>query len=221
VLAPLAKNPYARMTGRGSECEYLPGWGGYWKEENIAKVRDVAYAMAKGRSERLAYEVAAEQGYEAVSICPLHVLGPLLGRHHDQPLSFQHRLKHMLQGEKSAGSFWNVVDVRDVARAHRLCAESSVAANGSRYILAAADRGGEMFTWQIKEQLHQSYPFLNVHLEELQDGQPKLPVKPFGRSYCLLAKQELGLVSYTPFQTLRDTADSMLRLGLVTLDAKL
>ena len=34
---------------------------------------------------------------------------------------------------------WNIVDVRDVARAHRLCAETTIGKNGSRYILSAVE----------------------------------------------------------------------------------
>ena len=45
--------------------------------------------------------------------------------------------------------FWNMVDVRDTARAHRLCLETPTVDNGSRYILAATDREYEMSTWQV------------------------------------------------------------------------
>ena len=53
---------------------------------------------------------------------------------------------------------WNIVDVRDVARAHRLAAESTAAVNGSRYILAASDRSGELFTWQLQDRLRELFP---------------------------------------------------------------
>ena len=52
----------------------------------------------------------------------------------------------------------NIADVRDTARAHRLAAESTTATNGSRYILSARDRGGELFTWELQQRLHELFP---------------------------------------------------------------
>ena len=46
---------------------------------------------------------------------------------------------------------WNMVDVRDVAKAHRMATESNNAKNGSRYILSATDRSGELFTWELQK----------------------------------------------------------------------
>ena len=40
---------------------------------------------------------------------------------------------------------WNMVDVRDIAKAHRMAAESDNAKNSSRYILSTSDTSGEMF----------------------------------------------------------------------------
>ena len=48
---------------------------------------------------------------------------------------------------------WNCVDVRDTAEAHRLAMESHACKNGSRYILAAADRSGELFTRQLQAKM--------------------------------------------------------------------
>lgn len=112
---------------------------------------------------------------------------------------------------------WNVVDVRDVARAHRLCIETEVGRNGSRYILSATDRNGEMFTHALAAKLQQLYPFLpHVGGEEMTaDSMPKKATNNRPRAYCLLAKEELGLVPHTAEETLRATVDSYLRLGLL------
>ena len=53
---------------------------------------------------------------------------------------------------------WTNCDVRDVARAHRLCLESAAAKNGSRYIIGATDLDGIMFTWQMQRRLEELYP---------------------------------------------------------------
>ena len=111
---------------------------------------------------------------------------------------------------------WNNVDVRDVARAHRLCAESTVAQNGSRYILSAADRSGELFTWQMQARLAAMYPSVaEVGGEEMEGEQPAKDTYDSPRSYCLLAREELGLEPHAIDDTLRETIDSYYALGIL------
>ena len=135
------------------------GYRGRWTEEMIPKNRDIAYAMAKANTERFIYKAAEEDGrFEAMAILPLHVIGPLMCENHDQGWSWQNCMKFMAMGKqykKSKGGrmLWNNVDVRDTARAHRLCAETQIGSNGSRYILSAADRTGELFTWELQSMI--------------------------------------------------------------------
>lgn len=111
---------------------------------------------------------------------------------------------------------WNNIDVRDVGRAHRLCAESTIARNGSRYILSANNRSGELFTWELQAKLQDLFPaFQDVGGEEMQDGKPKEQTYDSPRSYCLLANQELGLTTYTIDETIKATVESYIRLGLL------
>jgi len=196
------------------------GWKGKCTDENIPKIRDIAYAFAKMRAEKLVYERAAASngGFEAMAILPLHVIGPLMASNHDQGWSWQGRIRRMLLNEHPKFRLlWNCVDVRDTAVAHRLCIESNVARNGSRYILAAADRSGELYHWQVAQKLRDLFPMIkDVSGEEMNvDGTPKKITFDRPRSYCLLAKQELGLQSHTIDETLRDTGESMIRLGML------
>ena len=111
---------------------------------------------------------------------------------------------------------WNNVDVRDVARAHRLCAESTVATNGSRYILSSSDRSGELRTWELQAKLKTTFPAIeDIGGEEMDDGRPKEKTHDSPRSYCLLAKQELGLTTYSIDETLKATGESYIQLGLL------
>lgn len=200
----------------------VDGYRGAWTEENIPKNRDIAYAMAKARAEKMLYATAAEDGtFDAMAILPLHVIGPLMCANHDQGWSWQNCIRYMLMGKpykKSRGGrmLWNNVDVRDTARAHRLCAESTVARNGSRYILSASDRSGELFTWEMQARLKELFPSIaEVGGEEMEDGKPARKTYDSPRSYCLLAKQELGLDTYSIDETLKATGDSYFRLGLL------
>lgn len=194
-----------------------------WGPDRIDEDRDVAYAMAKAATERLLYGTAADDGrFEAVGILPIHVIGPLMAANHDQPGSWQQGIKRMLCGYAKViprpgnRMLWNIVDVRDVARAHRLAAERPGVANGSRYILSAADRSGEMFTWQLAGRLAELFPYVpRVTGEEMVGGRPAQRTYDAPRAYCLLARQELGLVPHTVDDTLRATGDSCFRLGLI------
>ncbi|MCH8258023.1 MAG: NAD-dependent epimerase/dehydratase family protein [Proteobacteria bacterium] len=195
---------------------------GAWTEDNISKNRDIAYAMAKANTERMIYKMAETDGtFEAMAILPLHVIGPLMCTNHDQGWSWQNCVRFLLQGKdfkKSKGGrmLWNNVDVRDVARAHRLCAESTSARNGSRYILSASDRSGELFTWELQVKLKELFPEIaDIGGEQMENGSPAKKTYDSPRSYCLLAKQKLGLVTYSIDETLKATGESYRQLGLI------
>jgi nucleoside-diphosphate-sugar epimerase len=200
----------------------VEAYRGAWADENIAKNRDIAYAKAKANTERMIYAAAEQDGrFEAMAILPLHVIGPLVSANHDQPWSWQNCIRFLMSGKdhkraKGGRQLWNFVDVRDVACAHRLAAESTVAGNGSRYILSAADRSGELFTWQLQQRLKALFPAVaEVGGEELVDGRPAQQTYDSPRAYCLLAKQELGIAPQPIDATLRATVDSYYALGLL------
>ena len=200
----------------------LEGYRGAWTEDNIPKNRDIAYAMAKARAERMMYEMAEKDGsFDAMAILPLHVIGPLMCANHDQGWSWQNCMKFMWLGKaykKSRGGrmLWNNVDVRDVGRAHRLCAESTNAKNGSRYILSAADPTGELFTWQMQAKMRELFPDIaEVGGEEMDGTEPAEHTYDSPRSYCTLAIDELGLETYSIDETIKATGNSYIKLGLV------
>ena len=200
----------------------VEAYKGRWSEEQIPLNRDIAYAMAKANTEKLIYaEAAANASFEALAILPLHVIGPLMSANNDQPWSWQNHIKRMMQGKPYKGGregrmLWNCVDVRDVARAHRLCVETTVGTNGSRYILAAADRSGELFTWQLQQQLSALFPAIaEVGGEPMENGRPANDTYDAPRAYCLLARQELGLQTYDLQTSLRDTVDAYYKLALL------
>ena len=200
----------------------IEGYRGRWTEEQIPLNRDIAYAMAKANTERMIYQRAEDEGtFDAMAILPLHVIGPLMCVNHDQGWSWQNCMRYMMEGKpykKSAGGrmLWNCVDVRDTARAHRLAAESTMSANGSRYILSATDRSGELYTRELQELMYDLYPNVNeIGGEEMEGDAPAKDTYESPRSYCLLAKQELGLETYSIEETVRDTIDSYYALGIL------
>ena len=181
--------------------------------------------MAKANSEKLIYaEAEADGSFEALAILPLHVVGPLIAPNHDQPWSWQNHIKGMMLGKAYRGGregrmLWNAADVRDVARAHRLGIETTIGSNGSRYIMAAADRSGEMYTWQLQALLESMYPMVDeIGGEPMVEDMPVKPTYDAPRAYCLLAMQELGLEPFDIETTIRDTVDSYYSLGIIGAD---
>ena len=75
--------------------------------------------------------------------------------------------------------------MRDTARAHRLCAESTTIPNGSRYCLVASDRSGELFTHELQAKLLKLYPDVDVR------AAPPLPPAPATLRLCLCTRAVL------------------------------
>ena len=113
-----------------------------WSLENLDEKGEVGYAMGKVATERYLFDLAAEDGaFEAISICPLVVLGPLLGKAHDLVFSWQWFLGRMLRGKDCTRGWqhlWNIVDVRDVATACGLALSADIS-GAPVFIIAAAD----------------------------------------------------------------------------------
>lgn len=205
----------------------VEAYKGTWTEENISKNRDIAYAMAKANTEKMIYKIAESDGnFEAISINPLHVVGPLMTENHNQFFSWQFFVWQLLQGNnfgvldgkqfRGDRMLWNLVDVRDVAKAHVLAAESKNATNGSRYILSATDTSGEMFTWQLQTKLQELFPEIKeIGGEAMKNGKPEKNTYDSPRSYCLKAINELGLSTYSIEDTLKQTGESYRRMGLL------
>ena len=96
--------------------------------------RSPAYAKSKTLAERAAWDFARESGLSLVALNPGMVLGPLTGPGVNTSLDVVRRLLvRDVPGSPRMG--FSLVDVRDVAGAHRLAMESPIAP-GNRYVLA-------------------------------------------------------------------------------------
>lgn len=193
-----------------------------WSPDLIDEKGEMAYAMAKEETEHLVNRTAEEDGgFDAVSVCPVVVLGPLLSPVHDLVFSWQWFLARMLRGKpciRRWQALWNVVDVRDVADAQARILESDVCKNGSRYQLSAKDESSELNVFQLQEHLAKLFPQFDVGgaPPEMDDYLAKHgQIFDGPRARCDKAREELGLVPHSIEETLRDTGQSLIDLGLV------
>jgi nucleoside-diphosphate-sugar epimerase len=193
-----------------------------WSLENLNEKGETGYAMAKVETEHLVTGIAEEDGgFDAISICPIVVLGPLLSTAHELVYSWQWFLGRMLRGKECQRGWqhlWNVVDVRDVAEAHVLAIESSTCKNGDRYQLCATDESGEIDVMQLQAHLQQIFPHVDVGgapeaLGPMLEKHGKVFDSP--RAHCDKARAELDLETHAIEDTLRATGQTMIDLGLI------
>ncbi len=193
-----------------------------WNTDNLDEKGEVGYAMAKVECEHMVNRAGEASGvFDAVSVCPIVVLGPLLSPVHELVYSWQWFLGRMLAGKPVGRGWqhlWNCVDVRDVAEAQALIVESDVCTNGSRYQLSATDESGELTAKQLQEHLQRLFPHIDVggpppeyNAMIEKHGQPY----DAPRAHCDRVRRELGLQTHAIDDTLRTTGETMIALGIV------
>jgi nucleoside-diphosphate-sugar epimerase len=193
-----------------------------WNTDNLIDKGEVGYAMAKVECERLVNRLAEEDGgFDAISVCPIVVLGPLLSPVHECVGSWQWHLGRTLAGktnQRGWQALWNIVDVRDVGESQVLMIESDVCTNGSRYQLSATDESGEITARQLQEHLLALFPNIDVGAPPPEyDAMIEKHGKPYDapRAHCDKAREELGLQTHAIEDTLKTTGETMIALGLV------
>jgi nucleoside-diphosphate-sugar epimerase len=195
-----------------------PSWGVGQVDEN----GEMAYALAKVETEHLVNQIAEADGrFDAISVCPLIVLGPLLSPSHELIGSWQWYLGRMLRNRpcrKAWQALWNVVDVRDVGAAQALILESEVCKNGGRYQLCATDASGELTVFQLQEHLQRLFPDIEVggappEMDAYLEKHGKIYESP--RAHCDRARADLGLETTPIEDTLRTTGETLISLGLI------
>jgi nucleoside-diphosphate-sugar epimerase len=191
--------------------------------------RSPAYEKSKTLAERAAWDFARESDVELVAVNPGLVLGPLLAPAIGTSVQALYQLL-VRKVPASPKIGFAVVDVRDVAAAHRLAMESPIAA-GNRYIVAGEHvwmremaamlaeefnpRGyrvptGEMPTWALRLLA----PF---------DKTIRLALGFVGRRELVSAdkaRRELGWTMRPVRDTVVDTANSLIELGLAPNPSK-
>ena len=122
---------------RGTKQEPLNGkyytYKGWNTKSELGKNWGSSYQWSKAASEKKAWEIAQKNGISMVSICPSFIFGPPNGQT-SSSYSIQ-IVKSWIFGEQPVQSRL-CVDIRDVAKAHRL-AGTSTQAIGQRFIVSS------------------------------------------------------------------------------------
>lgn len=193
-----------------------------WSLDRLDENGETAYAMAKVEAEHVATRAADASGqFDSISVCPLVVLGPLLAPAHHMVFSWQWYVGRMLRGKpckRRWQALWNIVDVRDVGEAQALILESDVCQNGTRYQLSATDESGEIDVHRLQAHLQQLFPNVEVggappEMDAYLERHGRIHDGPHAR--CDLARHELGLSTHRIEDTLRETGQTLIDLGLI------
>jgi dihydroflavonol-4-reductase len=182
-----------------------------------------AYAKSKTLAERAAWDFARESGLSLVALNPGMVLGPLTGPGVNTSLDVVRRLLvRDVPGSPRMG--FSLVDVRDVAVAHRLAMESPKAP-GNRYVLA----GDFMWMREIAAVLAEEFnprgyrvptgamPTWLLRLVALFDPSVRQALDFVGRRELVTAEKartELEWSMRPVRDTILDTANSLIEKGL-------
>ena len=116
----------------------------------------------QGRNRAIRLRPSRQARLRGVRRLPVPRHRPLLSASHQRPWAWQTRIGDMLEGYGHPRMFWNIVDVRDVARAQRLIAECPVNRNGERYNLVATDESGLIPQQEVQAILRRLYPGIGI-----------------------------------------------------------
>jgi nucleoside-diphosphate-sugar epimerase len=156
------------------------------------------YWLSKVLAEKEAWEMAKQHGINLLTILPNFVTGPAISTRIDG-LSVQF-MKSWLEGTAGTGDL-TICDVRDVAEAHILAAETPTASG--RYIVSNRKPISPKF---VAETLQAHFPDLQI-----PDGQDSDVQETIDNSK---AQRELGLCVRLPAITLADMARTLIQLGI-------
>lgn len=187
------------------------------------------YERSKTLAERAAWEFAREHGLDLVTIHPGLSLGPLLRPERTTSMEVI-RLLLARQVPATPRLSFAIVDVRDVARAHRLATETPEAA-GKRYICAGERLWmGEIAAILAEEFRPRGYrvptralPYWLMWTIARFDPTVRLALTRVGVEQSLSAEKaerELGWKTRPAHESILAAAESMLRLGIVPLSSK-
>lgn len=192
---------------------------------DLANERLSPYVRSKTVAERAAWELMAESGAteRLVTINPGAILGPLKSKDGSYSLEAIERLLKGMPGVPRIG--FSFVDARDVADLH-LRAMTNAAAGGERFIAVAEFRWMREVAETLRSRLgpaaakvpSRGVPDLIVRAMGLFDPGVRSVVNQLGRQVEFSsdkARTALGWTARPVADSVAETAESMVRLGIV------
>ncbi|MYD43649.1 MAG: NAD-dependent epimerase/dehydratase family protein [Gammaproteobacteria bacterium] len=222
----------------GAKREALPA-GYEWTEkdwssdgveaEQWLKPRN-AYARSKVDTEQLINRAgAASDGqWDAVTMCPAMICGPVLFK--AQVGQWIEQIGRMANNQgpnwpSPYDMYYNIIDVRDLVKAHRLAAEAEIdhatTDGGARYVMhGSGGRSALLFSEEVRGIIRDYFPAFALGLpqavpssgDEPSSGKPP---KPTVVNDCKKAKSVLGATIRPVDDTIRAVVETSIELGVI------
>jgi nucleoside-diphosphate-sugar epimerase len=117
--------------------------------------------------------------------------------------------------------YYNIIDVRDLVKAHRLAAESSVdhkaTAGGARYLMhGSGGRSSIRLGTEVAEIIHGQFPTLVLGKPPTPtDDPPPVSLRNHTVNDCKKAKSVLGATIRPVEETICDVVDTSISMGII------
>ena len=117
--------------------------------------------------------------------------------------------------------YYNIIDVRDLVKAHRLAAELDIdhktTHGGNRYIMhGSGGRSALRFGTEVAEVIHALYPrFVLGEPATVTSEGKEIQIETRALNDCKKAKEVLGVTIRPVEETIRDVVESSIELGII------
>ena len=190
-----------------------------------------SYARSKVDTEHLINQAAENSNgrWDAVTMCPAMICGPVLFK--AQVGQWIEQIGRMANNQSPTwpspyDMYYNIIDVRDLVKAHRLAAETDIdhvqTDGGARYLMhGSGGRSHLLFSEEVRGIIHDNFPSFDLGMPQpipAREGQTdnggKPPV-PHTINDCKKAKQVLGATIRPVEDTIRAVVETSIELGVI------
>ena len=190
-----------------------------------------SYARSKVETEQLINQagVASEGRWDAVTMCPAMICGPILFK--AQVGQWIEQIGRIANNESPNwpspyDMYYNIIDVRDLVKAHRLAGEADIdhatTQGGARYLMhGSGGRSSLLFSEEVRGIIHDFFPSFQLGLPQPipnREGMPDFdgkPPKPHVINDCKKAKEVLGTTIRPVDDTIRAVVETSIELGVI------
>ena len=201
-------------------------WSSDGVEEEIWNKPQNSYAKSKVDTERLINASAEESGgrWDAITMNPAMICGPILFK--AQVGQWIEQIGRVAGGLEPTwpskyDMYYNIIDVRDLVRAHRLAAESEIdhksTQGGSRYIMhGSGGRSALRLGTQVKDIISELFPSfeLGVPVTVTSKGE-SIKIESRMLNDSKKAASVLGATFRPVEETIRDLIETSIELGII------
>ena len=184
-----------------------------------------AYARSKVDTERFINDQADASGqWDAITMCPAMICGPILFK--AQVGQWIEQIGRLAGGLEPTwpsryDMYYNIIDVRDLVKAHRLAAESAVdhktTTGGPRYVMhGSGGRSALRFGTEVADVIRSHFPrfVLGEPATVTSRGEP-ITIEARTLNDCKKAKSVLGATIRPVEETIRDVVETSIELGII------